>query len=259
MDTNEKSDDSSTDSNQNIPERDELPRALVDTPHWLLWEAGKRKPFGWDEETNTPDYKASWTDPDDLLTFDKAHELATKYGSYGIGFVTLKESDRIALDLDGCVLPDGELASWLPKLDVFTGETYMEYSPSGTGIHTFCEHPGLPDWWSNSFIDDKDHEGIEAYEQKFFTVTGDRYEGSADEIGDPNPEGFLWKAYKNINGETPNIPERNTSSGRNSGGPSGRNGDISISVYEIPGISKSRFPEGERKAHPVHGSNTGAN
>ena len=75
---------------------------------------------------------ASSTDPATWSTFDQA--LASSVGD-GLGFVLA--ADGIAcIDLDHC-LDGGVLAGWAREILDACGPTYVEVSPSGTGLHVF--------------------------------------------------------------------------------------------------------------------------
>lgn len=233
---------------------DGVPEQPREKRQWMLWDSDAstpRRPFGWDEERGTLDFSGSWKEPTDWLTFEEALAAARTKESYGIGFVFREAGDWIALDLDGCLDDNGELKEWVPELDSFEGQTYIEQSPSGTGLHILVEHRQLPPWWSDQHFTDGEHEGVEAYESKFMTVTGNSIGSSARSIGAVNPDGFLWNSFKNIAGETPDLSETSDPDGP----PSGGDDEINVTVHDV----LSGFTEGERVAHPVHGSGTGSN
>lgn len=238
---------------------DGVPDELREKRQWMIWDSSAdtdRRPFGWDDGRGTLDFGGSWKEPTDWLTFEEALEAASTKDSYGIGFIFREYDDWVAIDIDGCLRnARAELKEWVPDLDSFLGETYIEFSPSRTGLHVIVEHRQLPPWWSDQHFTDEEHEGIEAYESKFFTVTGDEHDGSAGEIGAVNPDGFLWNGFRNITGETPDLSQGDGESNSPDSPPTGEDGDINVSVHDVvTGIS-----EGERVAHPVHGSGTGSN
>lgn len=192
-----------------------IPDELKRRDQWLFWNARADKPRKPLPEPDA-DHGASWTDPDEWWSFGEALAAARDVPAAGIGYVFANSSDEYlrgvygALDLDGCVtVEDGHAkpdADWLPSLEPFARETYMELSPSGTGIH--IPLPGFepPDWWSNVHLTEDEHEGVEAYGAKFFTVTGDQLAIATDDIGDIDPnivEDWLAEAYENITGEDP--------------------------------------------------------
>lgn len=72
---------------------------------------------------------ASSTDPATWVTYDEAR----KANRPGIGFV-LNADGIVCVDLDHCL--DGDvLADWAQRILDRTPATYVEVSPSGTGLH----------------------------------------------------------------------------------------------------------------------------
>ena len=215
---------------------DAFPDALKDRDQWLLWDAVAevKQPFTLNGYDLAP---ASWTDPDDWLPFERAHKVASKKESVGVGFVLAKGVDDHAgilggLDLDGCVNEEGELKEWLPPLEDAFGGAYMEYSQSGTGIHIPLLGFSLPEWWTDVSAEGE-HEGVEAYEKKFFVFTGDTLADSAEGLGQiPQEEVNDWLAAvsENITGEDPRETYTPTPS--------------TSSIYE-PNKSKSEIAEME--------------
>lgn len=51
-----------------------------------------------------------------------------------MGFV-LDGDGIVCIDLDRCLLPGGRLAPWARRVVERAGATYVEVSPSGTGVH----------------------------------------------------------------------------------------------------------------------------
>lgn len=224
-----------------------VPQELKERRQWLMWDADAdtpRRPH-WDG-----DFYISWNDPSDWHTFEEAINAAEKKESYGIGFVFSGADDYLALDLDGCLNERGGPKDWLPSTEPFNGETYMERSASGTGVHVIVEGYDLPDWWQDSHFSAEEHEGVEAYEEKFFAFTGNALETSADTVGRVDPTPWLFDAYKAVRGEAPRVDTDDTQR---------RNGsdDVDVGVYDV--LSQSSHPAGQRVAHPVHGSGTGTN
>ncbi len=186
-----------------------IPEELKERDQWLMWDASAdapRRPH-W-----KGDFSVSWTDPADWHPFEEAIEAAEQKNSWGIGYVFGRENEDYplglygALDLDGCVNDDGSLKDWLPSLQPFFDEdAYIERSPSGTGLHIPLVGFDSPEWWSNVHLIEDEHEGVEAYGKKFFTVTGDRVRSAGDEVADTGEyvEDWLQDAYTEITGEMP--------------------------------------------------------
>lgn len=223
-----------------------IPAELRDRDQWLLWSSESDPPK---KPLNRDGYNASWTDPGEWLSYDEATQLASESDTFdGVGFVIAEADPYIGLDLDTCLREPMEEKpkNWLPDIGRFTG-SYMAYSNSGTGLHVIVEHDSLPDWWNNSHFSDEEHEGVEAYEQKFFILTGDRVESASETIEPIDPAPFLADAYEAINGEPPRLP----------GSESKPNTDLGLAIHDV--VSASSYPEGENNAHPFHPSDTGTN
>ncbi|MDG5821838.1 phage/plasmid primase, P4 family [Natronococcus sp. A-GB7] len=155
-------------------------------------------------------FGVSWSDPDSWHTFEEAVEAADERASWGIGYVMAADNDDYTpgvygcVDIDGAHLEDGSLRDWVPDLSVFTDAlTYMEYSPSGNGLHIPIVASDVPDWWSDSQIDD--HEGVDVLTNKFCTFTGDTHADSGGQIAGVDPTPWLFEAYQNIRGESPHL------------------------------------------------------
>jgi len=184
-----------------------IPDELQERDQWLMWDAGAdtpRRPH-W-----RGDFRVSWTDPDDWHTFEEAVAAANERESWGIGYVFAKGNEEYprglygGLDLDGCVTGDGRPKDWLPSLEpFFENGGYMEYSPSGGGVHIPLAGLELPDWWADVALGE--HEGVEAYESKFFTFTGDTLREAGDSVADTGPyvEDWLKAACEEIRGNRP--------------------------------------------------------
>jgi len=173
-----------------------IPEELRQRDQWLMWDSSAdapRRPH-W-----AGDFSVSWNDPGDWHSFEEAIEAAKRRESWGIGYVLANGIDDYprgvygGLDLDG-VAEDGEPKDWLPSLDTFfdADDPYVEWSPSGTGLHIILAGFEPPEWWSDCLRGD--HEGVEAESAKFFTVTGNQLRGSGDTIGDDGEHVEAWLA-----------------------------------------------------------------
>lgn len=186
---------------------DAIPDELRARDQWLLWDASAdapRRPH-W-----RGDFAVSWTDPDDWHSFEEAIDAVEETDSWGLGYVFANGIEHIgvygALDLDGCVAEDGGPKDWLPSLQPFVDEgAYVEFSPSGGGMHVPIEAFEPPEWWSDAHFTADEHEGVEAYSKKFFTFTGDQLENTGQEVVEAAEwiEDWLAEAYEAITGEDP--------------------------------------------------------
>jgi putative DNA primase/helicase len=167
-----------------MPTEDHIyPASMAAMPRWVCWRIEVRK----GKPTKVPiqpregqraasDASTTWTDH---ATAVAAAEMYPPPKCEGVGFML---GDGFAgVDLDNCIDADGELKPWArPFVDSFAA-TYMEISPSGTGIKIFCRGRKIG---SRCRRELGNGERIEMYDrERFFTVTCRRY-GAAREVAD---------------------------------------------------------------------------
>lgn len=169
-----------------IPEPATLPTALIELPQWVCWKSipdrehpeKKPKKLPIDSATGTA---ASSTDPLTWGTIDEVIEFANRQRSLaGIGFVFSTEDTLAGVDRDGCRDAEtGEICEeWRPWHERLLPLAYTEVSPSGLGIKYWLRGK-LPQALK------RDKAGVEVYDQgRYFTVTGQRIHGCADEPQD---------------------------------------------------------------------------
>ncbi|MFB6217652.1 MAG: phage/plasmid primase, P4 family [Halobacteriaceae archaeon] len=185
-----------------IPAPDTLPDTLAERDQWLLWSKQSDPPKC---PLNADGEPASWTDPAQWLSFEEAHQLATERDAFdGVGFVIAENDPLTGLDLDGCLREAWEPKpeDWLPPIDELQA-TYCEFSTSGTGIHVIAEDSPVPGWWSDTHNSDEEHQGVEAYHQKFFIVTGEPLETAAETIRSVDLDEWLTDAWLALNNDLP--------------------------------------------------------
>jgi primase-polymerase (primpol)-like protein len=141
---------------------------------WVLWTPVSRK----DIETKMPlqltGTAASSTDPLTWTSYTRVRSHRRK------GFVL---GDGIAcLDLDHCIV-DGGVVLWARKVLRQTPGCYVEYSPSGEGLHIWGRghlEPGRKVRFAGGTV--------EAYSQgRYITVTSRRFGRSPSRLGDLEP------------------------------------------------------------------------
>jgi putative DNA primase/helicase len=130
----------------------------------------------------------------------------------GVGYVNAADNDDYArglygiIDLDGVLDENGEPMDWVPSLAAFDErDAYVEYSPSGDGLHIPVVGMEAPDWWSDSHFSDDEHQGIEVLTNKFATFTGNQLDDSGDSVVEYGEwlDDWLEAAYEAVNGESP--------------------------------------------------------
>lgn len=164
----------------------EVPTTLTNLHQWVCWKTVERdgretkipiNPIdGSNAKSNDP---ATWTD------FESACNGHVGLGTSGLGFCFCPDDGLVGIDLDACIDSNGKIAEWaliiLSRLD-----SYAEISPSGRGLKIWC-HGKIPKAYKKT-LGEKDPEigkapGIEVYASgRYFTVTGERWEGSRDDI-----------------------------------------------------------------------------
>lgn len=133
-------------------------------------------------------------------TFDEACKAVDKFGYDGVGIMF--GNGVMGVDIDGCI-KDGKITD--EAKDIITRlNSYTEYSPSGTGVHTLC-FGSIPKGSRNDSI------GLEMYPSgRFFTLTGHRYENYARMAKKADTQPVLDEIY-NENFAGREIPQKITS------------------------------------------------
>ena len=160
------------------------PQELLDRKQWVNWrlipdkDGGKDKkmPYnpitGKGAQSNNP---ATWTD------YATAADALERYGFTGLGFMFSKEDNLVGVDVDHCYDPETKTFNETAKAIIARQPTYMEFSPSGTGIHLFFKGamPGTGNKNTKT--------GVEMYEHtRYFTMTGKGLDGATDTIAEDN-------------------------------------------------------------------------
>lgn len=144
-----------------------IPQELKNIHTWGCWKWEWRN-TQWDK----PPYKmngrehAANNNPDDWGRFDQAVRAQQVNGTSGIGF-TIADSQYTAIDLDGCIDQDGNVADWAKEIVDFF-KSYTEFTPSWEGLRIWLrgKRPA-GDWMVNN------KQGIEVYDGgRYLTVTG---------------------------------------------------------------------------------------
>ena len=195
---------------------DAIPDELKERDQWLYWNASNDTPRA-PLDSPSSSYGCSWSDPDTWMPFGDVAGGADTVDEAGIGYVNAADNDDHArgiygvVDLDGVTDEDhGTPKDWVPSLQpFFDRDAYIEWSPSGEGIHIPIVGIDVPDWWSDQHFSDGEHEGVEVLTNKFSTFTGDKMRGAGDEVVEYGDwfDDWLREAYKAVTGEDP-VEER---------------------------------------------------
>ncbi len=164
-------------------DKNTFPKELTALKQWVCWRLEPDKKSGRDTKvpySPSSRYRASASNPSTWGTLDESVDAKDKYLFNGIGFVFTEECGIIGIDIDHCLIdgqPNDVAMAILSKLPT----TYIEISPSGTGLHIFLRGKLPPGGNRNSKY------GVEMYSSsRYFTMTGVRWKDCADTIADDN-------------------------------------------------------------------------
>jgi hypothetical protein len=113
------------------PNFDQIPQPLKDRPYWCFWRERKIP-------TRLEDgmiKKGSTDVPSDWLTYHEAVQRYHAHKGWGIGML-LNGDGLVTIDIDGCV-SDKEASKESLAIMREYGVGYVEFSPSGTGLHGY--------------------------------------------------------------------------------------------------------------------------
>ena len=160
-----------------------FPPELAALPNWLCWRlepdarSGRPAKVPYNPHTGR---RASATNPASWGTLAQALSCAEKYQYTGVGFVFTKDAGYVGLDIDHC-LTDGRPNDIAKDILAHLPLTYIEISPSGTGLHIFLRGV-LPGGGNKNSAT-----GVELYDNaRYFTITGKKYQGAVDIIAEDN-------------------------------------------------------------------------
>lgn len=156
----------------------DVPQQLKDIPNWVRYALESNKkgqltkiPKQLDGKANArANDSSTWTTFEHVCGFDK------------IGF-EFKGTDVVGIDLDGCVRADNTIEPFaLAIMTILPPNTYVEFSPSGTGLHAWLQYAGALPEGKRKMSSGGSHSGPEIYHGReggrFFTISGQRYAGS---------------------------------------------------------------------------------
>lgn len=193
------------------PSFDKLPdipaiALLKSKRQWVAWKYEFRE--GNPKPTKPPigphtGFKVSHSDPTHWGNYNEAVTRTVRSNLDGVGYVLTEDDNLSGGDLDNCRDPDtGELAPWVAEIVAFN-ETYIEISPSGTGLRII---------WLGKVPEaiKCDPMGVEIYgANRYLTVTGDHLPGSPDTINAaPLTEQALRKRVAQFKASQPQLPPK---------------------------------------------------
>lgn len=106
-----------------------IPQCMKDMDIWCAWKHENERKIPVNPMTGG---NARVDIPSTFKSYEAAEKVMHQYAGLGI-----RLSDRlVAIDLDDCI-EDGILLPWAQEIIDRFKDTYIEISPSGTGIHIF--------------------------------------------------------------------------------------------------------------------------
>lgn len=153
---------------------DNIPQRIKDTGQFCTWKYEQRKERMTKVPYNPlPGKKASVDRPETFVDFKTAVNAANAYSGIGIRVT----GQIIAIDLDHCIEDDVPLP-WASEIVEHFSDTYIEISPSGTGLRILALMPDGYVYDSNTFYIKKGN--VEVYvagaTNRFVTLTGNVYQ-----------------------------------------------------------------------------------
>jgi len=149
-----------------------VPEAMRMANRWGLWrfEANKKIPYRAKTPGRAnPTDRNAWADYETAITTLKGGDFD------GLGFAIFPEDRMVFIDLDNCIMEDGEPSKFAQSiLALFLG-TYTEYSQSEKGLHIIARGV-MPPNHKAKFFDEKKNCIMEIYSGgRYIAFTGNAY------------------------------------------------------------------------------------
>lgn len=161
----------------------QVPDVFKTFPNWVTWGNGRNEKGEIVPKIPTisgTNKNAKASEPSTWVPYQTACEnIAAGKGSDRLGFEITPETGIVGADLDGCIGNAYDIADWAESIIELVGETYIERTPSGTGLHVWIRGL-LPQGKSHAFLLNPATAGsgnskvqIEVYDSgRYFTMTG---------------------------------------------------------------------------------------
>jgi putative DNA primase/helicase len=163
-----------------------VPDDLAERDQWVLWRHEDRDGRSTKVPYQVGGRRASSTDPKTWASFEiAANEWRCASNRYaGLGFVFSSSDPFCGIDLDDALDPAGKPKPWAQALVERFCDTYMEISPSGSGVKIWVGG-NVPANLGGARVGDGQ---IEIYDHaRYFAVTGHAFRGAPLEIEDHKP------------------------------------------------------------------------
>ncbi|EFE65766.1 conserved hypothetical protein [Streptomyces viridosporus ATCC 14672] len=151
---------------------DPVPAAMTRRSQWVRY-SDRKVPLS----ARSPKRSAaSSTDPETWSSYSAAKRSTA---GVGVGFVLSPVDRLVCIDLDHALI-GGVLAGWAREIVDRVPRTYIEVSPSGTGLHI----------WGYGTVERgrrirRGEASVEVYDRgRYITVTGEPFEGAPSSLAD---------------------------------------------------------------------------
>lgn len=159
---------------------------------WRLVEQAKGKPakvpYGNGKALST-------ISPEDWLSFDDAHKLYERGGFDGVGVLMSGAAGVVGVDIDNCLDETGAVVAEMAGVveTVTQWGSYVEVSPSGTGLRAFIKGVKLEDAKQKVTFAGRSIEVYSDEETRYLTITGHEFGegGRGIELRQTQLEDFL--------------------------------------------------------------------
>lgn len=169
-----------------------IPEELKNIPRWCGWTTITRngkttKPpvnvkTGTLHKPNEPDTWHSFQDTWEFYQQNCEKRISSNFIIRGIGF--LIDTPYVGIDLDNCLDKNGQILDWAKDIvQKVINITYVEVSPSGTGLHIFLQGEKTNSQCKKIGLGADKTGKIEIYDSgRYFTITGILFQNSQPTI-----------------------------------------------------------------------------
>lgn len=148
-----------------------VPETMRAANRWGLWklEANKKIPYSAKNKIASPTDRSAWTGYGSAIA-------ALKNGDFnGLGFAIFPEDKTVFIDLDNCIMEDGEPSAFAESILTLFKGTYTEYSQSEKGLHIIARGV-MPVNHKVKFFDENKNCVMEVYSSgRYMAFTGNAY------------------------------------------------------------------------------------
>jgi len=157
-----------------------IPEPMRALDQWVVWKYEERNGKRTKPPLQLDGTYAKVNDPSTWCSFAEASNACDTMD--GIGFVYAEGDGLVGIDLDHCINPyTGELDQWAADIVAWFTDSYVEYSPSGEGLHIICEGRAIATGSKKWKVKGQEM-GLEVYDfnsPRYFTVTGNVFNDKA--------------------------------------------------------------------------------